>query len=370
MNTKKYAIIAACVLVLALLGYTVLNWNGTEPPTQASPEKTVKTMILEETARPGLMEYIGTVDSDKTFTLSFKKGGILKSVNVKKGDAVKAGQILAQQESSDYSLSAEVATAQSVTQEALLKKAEDALAFSEKQYARIDTLHQAQAISDSEAEQALLELEVRRQDVQAARQALVQTQAQMKLTQNALADTHLTSPVTGYVVEVPFDSGELVGDGVPVVIVRGEQELVRISVSQKDLPKISLGMKARVDIDGKLGDGVVTNMAQVPNAQTRSYVVEVQIASGEYPLGAIARVSLLASEQKGVLIPVEALQSSGNSYVYIVMDGVVVKKEVSLHQTEGIWVFATGVSAGDELIVEGMRRVQPGDRVKTSKGGN
>ena len=370
MNRKRYTLTAACVLALALMGCGILKWNADEPAAQKSPEKIVETMILQEAARPLSLEYIGTVDSDKTVTLSFKKGGVLHSVNVKKGDAVKAGDLLAQQESTDYSLSAEAASAQSAVQESILKKTEDALAYSEKQVARIEALHQAQAVSESEAEQARLELEVRRQDVQAARQALIQTQAQIRLTQNALSDTRLISPVTGYVVEAPFDAGELVGDGVPVVIVRSEQELVRISVSQKDLPQITLGMKARVDIDGSLGDGVVTNIAQVPNAQTRSYVVEVQMASGDYPIGAIARVTLLGSEEKGVLIPVEALQSSGTSYVYIVRAGAVVKKEVSLHQTEGPWVFTTGVFAGDELIVEGMKRVQPGDRVKTSKGGN
>lgn len=370
MNPKKYALIAAFALTLVLMGCGILKWKGAEPPAQESPEKIVKTMILKETTGPLLLEYIGTVDSDKTVTLSFKKGGILQSVNVKKGDAVKAGTLLAQQESADYSLSAEAASAQSATQESVLKKAEDAFSYSEKQAARIESLYQAQAVSDSEVEQARLELEVRRQDVQAARQAFVQTQAQIKLAQNALSDTQLSSPVTGYVVEVPFDTGELVGDGAPVVIVRSEQELVRISVSQKDLPQIALGMKARVDIDGKLSEGIVTNIAQVPNVQTRSYVVEVQMTSGEYPLGAIARVTLMASEQTGVLIPVEALQSSGNSYVYIVRDGVVAKKEVLLHQTEGPWVFASGISVGDELIIEGMKRVQPGDRVKTSKGGN
>lgn len=370
MKMKNFRHIAVVLILITLAGCNGLSpeRNNTEPP--APPEKTVKALTLTESARPSLLEYIGTVDAEETVTLSFKNGGTLKSVTVKKGDAVQAGALLAQQDSADYALTLEATTAQAAVQTAQLRKAEDALAYSEKQYARLKALHEAQAVSDSELEAVALDLEVQKQNVSAARQGLLQTQTQIKLGENALADTRLLSPISGYVVDAPFSAGELVGDGVPVVILRSGQELVRVSVSQKDLPALSLGMKAEVEVDGLLSPGTVSNIAQVPNPQTRSYMVEVALSSGKYPLGSVARVHLLGPDKTGVLIPVESLQSSDTPYVYVVQDGVVVKKEVALHQVEGAWVFVTGITSGDQLITEGMKRVQPGDRVKTTKGGN
>lgn len=370
MNRKRIVLFSAAAIVLLLIGYRFLGNAGQKDEVFVPFEKTVKTMTVEAVSRPILLEYIGTVDSKKNLSLGFKNGGKLKSVLVKKGDAVKPGTLLALQDATDYRLASEASSAQSGTQRALLEKAENALSYTEKQFARIEALHREQAVSDSEYEQALLELELRRHEVQAANQTLAQTAAQVNLSQNALSDTRLNSPVAGYVAEVPFDAGEIVGDGIPVVILRSKQQLIRFGVSQKDLPQIVLGMKARVDVDSITDEGIVTSIAQVPNPQTRTYLVEILTTLNTYPIGAVGKVTLLGPEEQGILIPIECVQSNTVSYVYVVKSNVVTKKEVVLQKPEGAMVFATGIDPGDVLIVEGMKRVQAGDRVLTMKGGD
>ncbi len=370
MNRKKIVLFSVAAIVLFLIGYRFLGNAGQNDEVVVPLEKTVKTMTVEAVSRPALLEYIGTVDSEKNLSLSFKNGGTLKSVLVKKGDTVKPGTLLAQQDATDYRLASEAASAQSEAQRALLEKAENALSYTEKQFARIEALHSEQAVSDSEYDQALLELELRRQEVQAANHTLAQTASQVHLSQNALSDTRLNSPVAGYVVDVPFDAGEIVGDGVPVVVLRSKQQLIRFGVSQKDLPRIVLGMKALIDVDGRMDEGLVTSIAQVPNPLTRTYLVEILTTLNTYPVGAVGKVTLLGPEEQGILIPIECVQASTISYVYVVKSNIVTKKEVVLQKPEGAMVFTTGISPGDELIVEGMKRVQPGDRVQTMKGGN
>lgn len=369
MNRKRMFLFTVTAIVLFFIGYRFLGNAGQNDQAVIPLEKTVKTMTVEAVSRPALLEYIGTVDSEKTLSLSFKSGGTLKSVLVKRGDAVKPGTLLAQQDATDYRLASEAASAQSGVQRALLEKAENALSYTEKQFSRIEALHREQVVPDSEYDQALMELKLRRQEVQAAKQTLAQTASQVNLSQNALSDTRLNSPVAGYVVEVLFHAGEIVGDGVPVVILRSNQQLIRFGVSQKDLPQISLGMKALIDVDGRMDEGLVTSISQVPNPQTRTYLVEILTTLNTYPVGAVGKVSLLGPEEQGILIPIECVQASTVSYVYVVKANVVAKKEVVLKKPEGAMVFASGIDPGDELIVEGMKRVQPGDRVQTMKGG-
>lgn len=370
MNRKRMLSLSLAAISLSLVGYIFLGQDAQNDAAVIPVEKTVKTMTVEAISRPVLLEYIGTVDSEKNLALSFKNGGTLKSILVKKGDAVKTGTLLAQQDPNDYRLAVEAAGAQSGAQAALLEKAENALSYTENQFARIDALHRDQVVSDSKYDQALLELETRRQEVQAAKQTLAQTASQVNLSQNALSDTRLASPVAGYVVEVPFDAGEIVGDGIPVIILRSKQQLIRFGVSQKDLPRIVLGMKARIDVDGRMDEGLVTSIAQVPNPKTRTYLVEIMTMLNTYPVGAVSKVSLLGPEERGILIPIECVQTSSVSYVYVVKDSLVTKKEVVLQKPEGALVFATGIDPGDELIVEGMKRIQPGERVRTTKGRN
>lgn len=369
MNRKQTLYLGAA-LGFVVLAASLIGWAGQKEQIPAPPEKIVRTVTVQSETRPELLEYIGTVDSEKTVAMSFKNGGKLLSVPVKKNDAVTPGMLLAQQEGADYQLASAAASAQSGAQDALVRKAEEALAFADKQFARTEALREAQVISDSEYDQARLELQLRSQEVQAARQALAQTQAQLALSANALGDTRLTSPVAGYVAEVLFEAGEIIGDGVPVVILRSEQQLVRIGVSQKDLSRVSLGMQAHITVDGTPDEGVITNIAQVPNPETRTYVVEIRTTRSTYPVGAVARVNLLGPDRQGMLIPIECIQASTVSYVYIVKDNLVVKKEVVLQEPMGPQVFVTGLTPRDSLIVEGMKRVQPGDRVRITKGGN
>lgn len=370
MKRKTVLLFSAAAIVLILIGYRFLGNSSQNDEAVIPLEKTVKTMIVEAVSRPALLEYIGTVDSEKSLSLSFKNGGTLKSILVKKGDAVNPGTLLVQQDAKDYRLASEAADAQSGAQRTFLEKAENALSFTEKNFYRIQALHLEQAVSDSEYDQALLELEFRQKEVQAAKWTLAQTVSQVNLAQNALSETRLTSPVAGYVVDVPFEAGEIVGDGVPVIILRSNQQLIRFGVSQKDLPQITLGMKALIDVDGRMDKGLVTSIAQVPNPQTRTYLVEILTTLNTYPVGAVGKISLLGPEEQGILIPIECVQASTDSYVYVVKSNVVAKKEVVLKRSEGAMVFASGIVPGDELIVEGMKRVQPGDRVQTMKGGN
>lgn len=197
--------------------------------------------------------------------LSFKSGGTLMQLAVRAGDAVRKGDLLARLDAEDTRLYAASASAQQAAQETAVQKAEAALAYARKQWTRIDALHQAQAVSDSEAEEARLELTLREQEAAAARQALAQSGAQAGLARNALTDTQLMSPVDGFVAATGFDAGELVPAGAPVVTVRTQQQLVRFGVSQKDLPRLALGMAARIDVDGTLSDGTVTSIGQLPD---------------------------------------------------------------------------------------------------------
>lgn len=361
MNRKSW-LTAAVILVLGASGLLLEGCTAPKPEAAAAP-KTVGTLTAQSVTVPEAFHYIGVVDADAVVALSFKSGGTLMQLAVRAGDAVRKGDLLARLDAEDTRLYAASASAQQAAQATAVQKAEAALAYARKQWTRIDALHQAQAVSDSEAEEARLELTLREQEAAAARQALAQSGAQAGLARNALTDTQLMSPVDGFVAATGFDAGELVPAGVPVVTVRTRQQLVRFGVSQKDLPRLTLGMTARIDVDGAQAGGTVTSIGQLPDPQTRTYPVEVTVDGGSFPLGAVARVSLQGPPRTGVLIPIEALQISDSPFVYGVEEGLAVRKDVTPLETVGPQVFVSGLEAGDTVIVEGMKRVHPGDPV-------
>lgn len=357
-------------LLMPALAMSLIACGG--PKTAASEplrEKTVKVMSLERVSRPEEMVYIGTVDADAVYSLSFKKGGIVQGIHVKKGDSVEKGMLLAYQESKDYTLASAAAQAQVDAQKSLVASAENAMVYSQKQYSRLESLYKAQALSESDFEAARLDADVKTHQAAAAREALLQAEVQASLAKNALNDSQIICPVDGVVVDTPFDEGELVGDGIPVVVLRTGELLVRIGVSQKDLADISLGMKAAVDIDGLRIEGAVATISQTPNPQTRTFSVDIHLNGTTAQIGSVAKVTLYGPERPGVLVPIEAIQASAVSYVYLVEENKVRKHEITRLQPEGAYVFSNELSQGDLLIVEGMKRVQPGDTVLIQEGG-
>ena len=98
--------------------------------------------------------YSGVAQADQLSKLSFRVGGTIRSVNVKLGDRVRRGQLIATIDPSDYSIQADQAVASEKGAEANLQSAETQLINARSTYQRIEKLYENNSVPLSDFEQA------------------------------------------------------------------------------------------------------------------------------------------------------------------------------------------------------------------------
>jgi hypothetical protein len=157
--------------------------------------------------------------------------------------------------------------------------------------------------------------------------------------------------------------GENIPAGYPVVVIRGDAYVMHVGVSQNDISKLREDTEVQVTLDQGSLSGRISTIDQVPNEETRTYQVEVFLDTEEAQLGAVGSVAFLLGQTQGIKIPIHTVFSGEEDFVYTVVEGVVIKKVVSLGPVDDKYVYVQGLEAGDQLIVRGMKRVKPGEFV-------
>jgi multidrug efflux pump subunit AcrA (membrane-fusion protein) len=135
---KKFLAIFMMGIMLLLVGCA--QAEETKPQEKV---RAVKIQKVEETKNAVSLNYIGTVDSKSIMDYSFKTGGKLKKVYVKKGDEVKKGDLLAALDQEDLNLQLSAAKANLISTEENIKKAEDAMNYNKDQFNKMEKLYEA-----------------------------------------------------------------------------------------------------------------------------------------------------------------------------------------------------------------------------------
>ena len=341
------------VLYILLPVFAVAPWltgcanNGTTVPQAGA--KPVKVIEVKERTFPVSLEYIGTVQAKEFKKYSLKLPGRIADIPVTEGQQIGKGQVLARLEDRDMRLAAEAAYNNMVT-------AREAHQFAQDNNERMQALLAAGAVSRQDADRAKLQLDL---DETAYRNA----QLEYENKKNLLEDTIIRADMDGYIAAVYVKEGEVAVAGYPVLAVRSNDLAVRVGVTQQDFGKITPGTTAWININGEESFGQVTRINQVPDTQTMTYDIEISIEDHQAPLGAAARVMLEMGEEKGVSIPLTSILKSDRDYVFVVEGERAVRKSVMLGETRGTEILVHGLSAGEKLVVEGLKKLEDGDTV-------
>ncbi|HTL39545.1 MAG TPA: efflux RND transporter periplasmic adaptor subunit [Methylomirabilota bacterium] len=111
--TKKYILWTLGIIIVLAIGYSVFH--------PKAPKYTVAYTVANQDVKQTVIA-TGTVTSQSDLNLAFKNSGILSKINVKVGDKVRAGQVLAQLNESDALASIAQANAQVLSAQANLDK--------------------------------------------------------------------------------------------------------------------------------------------------------------------------------------------------------------------------------------------------------
>lgn len=363
--------------------------------------KPVELMQVTKESQPLLLEYMGNISTEEMKKLAFKSSGRLAKVHVKEGQQIKTGDLLLELDTEDLEYALRASEAQLKGAEAQyhravngateeekaqvemnVKKARDAYHFTQEQHKKLELLYKDGAISKNDLDKIKLELDLREaeynqasqayeqikkgareEDKQALKAQLDQASIDYEAKRSLVKDGKMISNVDGYVVELLFKEGELVSAGYPAIIIRNQHQVAVIGVTNKDLDKVQIGIKARVKVDDQEAIGAVSTISQIPDPQTRTYAVEIDLGQSKLPLGAIAQVELIIGEEQGIWIPITAIMSNEIDYVYVIEDEQAVKRKIEIESIRGTKVKVNGIHQNEKLVIQGMKHLINGDKV-------
>lgn len=289
--------------------------------------------------------------------------GWLADVFVDRGDQVKKGQLLAVVRPSD--LPEQVAVARAQREQAAAQ-----LGLATRTAARTQKLAQDGLASEQDQETA-------RANAAQAAAAERAARAQARVLSIRLGETRVVAPFDGVITARRLDPGALVGTvaGAVMLTVADVTTLRAFAaVGERDAPKVKVGQRVTLTVDAlgdRTFDGVVSRVAPVLDAASRSLEVEVRFPNQEGALmpGAYGRVAIVAERRAGaVTIPIEGLRTRAGRHFVLVRESEHAKRrDVVLGYDAGSWVeISSGLAAGDEVIVAGGDGLGEGAEVRVA----
>ena len=366
----------AVAAALAACGQSQHAGFGGFPPAE------VTTQVIAPRNFPVAFEYVGQTLGSKDVEVRARVTGIIEKRLYQEGASVKAGQPLFTIDPKPYA--AQVAQAQ-----AELVRADAQKAQAERERARLAPLAERKAIGQKEADDAASNAEFAAAAVQSARAKL----DELKLNWGY---TNVVAPISGLSSRAMKSEGSLAtaNDTLLTVISQTDPIWVGFSVSENEQLRLTRAVAAGAlalpkdnayDVTIKLSDGSTfprrgrINFSDTRvNPTTGTYEMRAEVVNNDAALkpGQFVRVVLRGAERKNALaVPqVAVLDGPQGKFVYVAAkdkDG----KDVAQSQpiVVGDWVDAdggnlfvidSGLKAGDNVIVNGVARLQPGGPIK------
>ncbi|MDT8991222.1 efflux RND transporter periplasmic adaptor subunit [Curvibacter sp. APW13] len=351
-------------LVGALVGVAALLVACSKPAAQPEPIRSVKVMQVQDSNLQAVAEFSGEVRARSESRLGFRVGGKIIRRQAEVGQRVRVGDVLAQLDPQDYQLAAAAAKAQ-------VAAAQTNRDLAAADYKRYKDLREQNFISGAE-------LERRDAALKAAQAQLDQALAQGSAQGNQAGYTVLKADVSGVVTAVEAEPGQVVAAGTPVVRIAqdGPRDVV-FSVPEDKVARVKAGSAVEVRLWGVNGlhKGAVREVAASADPVTRTFVVKVGLEGRDAPaLGTTATVlpqALGRSDTQAIKLPTSALRQDGGGTAVWVLDTqsmTVNLQPIQIATADGNEVVvASGLRAGQQVVVAGVHVLSPGQKVTVYK---
>lgn len=321
-----------------------------EPPPSSTATRTPQVTVATATTGPAAppIRAHGMLANRDEVQLSFKVGGIISELNVREGQQVKRGQRLASIEQTEV--------------EASVEQARQAHGQAQRDLQRGERLYADQVITLEQLEG------LRTQEAVAA--------ASLRAARFNQGHATIIAPLDGTVLRRLAEERELVGAGMPVLVLGGQEQgyIVRVGLADRQVVQVQLGDEAQARLDALPGaplQGKVTEIASAADPRNGLFNVEVTLEGGDAALrsGLVASVDILpttARASERVYLPIGALvQAHGlQGHVFVLENDSAQRRDIDIAFISGSQVaLNAGVQAGEAVIVDGARYLREGDAV-------
>ena len=315
---------------------------------------TVKSIdVSTVTVTPGnFTNYVdlqGRIDAQDNVTAYPQASGTITSLNVKAGDHVSKGQVLAQLDNSVLLQNIAQAKAQ--------------LSLVQTTYERQKNLWDQKIGTEIQYLQAKSNLESTQKQVDGLRQ-----QANMY---------RIVAPISGSVDQMDLKLGQVAAPGsTGIRIVNTDNLKIKADVPESYATDINQGDNVKVVVPDA-NDSLnlkVTFAAKVIDPGSRSFGIEIKLPPGKAlrpNMTATIRVADY-SKKNSLSVPLKAIQHSDTStFVFVDQNGLAKKRIVKIGNTYGGKSEITaGLSAGDQVVTEGASEIEDGDKLRVLNSAN
>jgi RND family efflux transporter MFP subunit len=322
-------------------------------------------------------------------SISSKITGRLEFLGVSEGDKVRSGEVLARLESADY----RAALDERVSQLALARATLTELVVTRDQLrrdlTRLEKLREQDLVADQEAEQLrarLAEAEAREKSQEAQVGAM---SAAVEVARANLENTNIRAPFDGTILRKDAEVGELVAPSVAgggltrgaVVTLADLSTLeVEVDVNEAYIAQVLHGQAASLTLDAYPSVAFRGEVRQVmPTADRQRATVQVKVRILDQDPRILpemgARVSFLEAagsaggsepSRPRAFVPATAVQQDqGEDIVWIVRNERIERRVIDAGPVSGgEREVRSGLTGGEQIIVEGSGRLAEGARVK------
>ncbi len=317
------------------------------------------------------LNIVGNLIGAATVDVVPRTAGRLVSVNVKLGDRVSRGHVIAKIEDQEINEQVKQAEASHQVAQATIRQREADLKFAQINLERSQNLFQRQllprqSLDDAEARQASSAAQV-----DLARAQFSQTEARLEELRIAKGNTNIVSPVDGFVGKRNVDPGAWASAQTPVVSVVDISSVRLVAnVVERDLRLVNTGDPATVEVDAFPGEsfkGRIARVAPVLDPATRTAEIEIEVPNSTFRLkpGMYARMSVTIESRSGAtLVPKAAVVDyEGKRGVFTMAEDNKAKfaaLEVGIEDETRVEA-KNGVSLTDALVIGGASSLRNGD---------
>jgi membrane fusion protein (multidrug efflux system) len=315
------------------------SWNRAAKVVAETVE--LRTLVDE-------IEALGTARANESIEIQPRIASLVERVHFEEGQLVQAGDLLLELENSEI--------------KAGLALAEAELSESRSLYNRSKSLADSQAISASNLEQLLAQLQV--------------SQAQVEAARARLDNTIIRAPFTGKIGLRRVSPGSFVNTDTVITTLDDVSRIkLEFSVPETFLRTVREGLTVEAHslvYPDRVFEGTVTSVDTRLDPVTRAVKVRAIIPNSDSALkpGMFMTVDLQRDSGRVVVAPEQSIVPEGNmQYVYVVADGVAEKRTVQLgRRIPGYVVIESGLAEGDAVVVQGTHKLRDGAAVDVSSG--
>lgn len=378
IRIRLTAFVVGAALVAISLAASGCSRTPLEATTQPVPKVTVTPVIVQEIYDSD--EYTGRTEASESVEIRARVFGYLATVEFNDGDFVKEGQTLFTIEPDEY---------QAIHDQSLsrieLHKAK--LALAKSKLARNEILVKNKTVSQEEYEETVAAVQEEEAQIAAA-------EADANRTAVDLRYTVLKAPISGRIDRALVSKGNLLSGGMGsgtllTKIVQEQPMYVYFDVDERSLLRY---MRQRSNgsetAPGSLRELNMACFAKLADEKDFSHEGQLDFASAEVNVssgtarirgvfqnedralasGLFVRVRIPVSKPyEAILVPERSLATDQNiKFVYVVgEDGTATRRTVTLGvQRDEMRVITAGLKSGEQVIVKGLQRVKPGQKVE------